>query len=68
MQNKVKVYYNPKGETGNIFFIMAKVKEALKDDKKTKACFDRVKTSKSYKEALDVIGEYVELIATDNEK
>lgn len=62
---KPVVTYNPRGESGNIFFILAKVRDALRKQRRIKDyndCWEKVQQCKSYEDALKVIREYVELI------
>ena len=62
--NKPIVTYDPKGESGNIFYILAKVRLALRKQRRIQDfndCWERVQNSKSYPEALEIIKEYVEL-------
>ena len=59
--NKPVVTYDPKGESGNIFFILAKVRLALRKQRRIQDfndCWERVQKSKSYPEALEIIKEY----------
>ena len=64
------VRFSRRGESGNIFAIMDSVSEELcnvlgriEGRKVADECFDRVYGCDSYEEALDVISEYVELVA-----
>lgn len=59
------VYYNPNGESGNVFFILGSAYSLLlKQDKREDAqeMNDRVMESESYEDALRIIGEYVTLV------
>ena len=50
---------------GNLFYILAEVKEALKrenDFENYKKCYDRVKKTSDFKNAIKIIREYVDLI------
>lgn len=61
-RNKIK--YDSEGQSGNIFFILAKVKLVMKKEGREelfKKCEERVYASSSYKEALKIINEYVQL-------
>lgn len=62
---KPVVKYNPRGESGNIFYILAKVRDALRKQRRIQDyndCWEKVQQCNSYEEALNVIREYVELI------
>ena len=62
---KPVVTYNPRGESGNIFFILAKVRDALRKQRRIQDyndCWEKVQQCKCYEDALKVIREYVELI------
>lgn len=53
------------GEDGNIFNLMGKASKTLKRaglSDKVDEMINKVKQSKSYSQALNVIGEYVEII------
>lgn len=59
------VEYDLRGESGNIFFILARTKEELRKQKRIQdynECWERVQASKSYPEALKIISEYVTLV------
>lgn len=63
-RNELKPKCKLIGEDGNIFFILGRVSRTLKDNGKAdqaKECTDRVMSSKSYTEALQIIMEYVEV-------
>ena len=62
------IYYDPKGESGNIFYILAMVRSELRKQRRIQDyndCWERVQNSHSYEEALKVINEYVELRKED---
>lgn len=62
---KPVVTYNPRGESGNIFFILARVRDALRKQRRIQDyndCWEKVQQCKNYEDALKVIREYVELI------
>lgn len=62
--SKPTIKYNPRGEDGNIFVILAKTREALRKQRRIQDfndCWERVQNSKNYPEALEIIKEYVEL-------
>lgn len=66
---KPVVQFNSIGESGNIFFILAKVRNALRKQSRIQDyndCWERVQNSHSYEEALKVIREYADLIDLDN--
>lgn len=63
--NKETIYYESKGESGNIFFILAKVRDILRKQRRINdynECYEAVLGCDSYDEALDVISEYVFLV------
>ena len=63
--NKPIVEYDPRGESGNIFYILAMVRNALRKQRRIQDyndCWEKVQACKSYEEALKVISEYVTLI------
>ena len=63
--NKPIVEYDPRGESGNIFYILATVRNALRKQRRIKDyndCWEKVQTCKSYEDALKVIREYVTLV------
>ena len=65
---KPVVIYNPKGESGNIFYILAMVRNALRKQRRIQDyndCWERVQKCTSYQEALEVIKEYVDLKEID---
>lgn len=57
MDKKV-VYFDRNGESGNIFYILSMVCEAIGKEKAME-CSARVYQCHSYEEALGIIGEYV---------
>lgn len=62
--SKNKIKYDSQGSSGNIFFILAKVKLVMEQEGKGelfKEVSERVYTSTSYKEALKIIKEYVHI-------
>lgn len=62
---KPVVKYNPRGESGNIFYILAKARDTLRKQRRIQDyndCWEKVQQCNSYEEALNVIREYVELI------
>ena len=62
---KETVYYESRGESGNIFAILANVREVLRKQRRINdynECWEAVQSCKSYDEALDVISEYVFLV------
>ena len=64
MNDNVKPRCKLIGEDGNIFFILARVRRALKvhgKDHEAEEVCKRVTSSKSYEEALGIIAEYVEV-------
>lgn len=64
------IYYNQTGQSGNIFHILYNVQKALKKERRIidwNECRDRVFNCGSYKEALNIISEYVILKETEDE-
>lgn len=62
---KPEIRYNPRGETGNIFWIMSQLRKVMREQRRIDAfnqIWDRVQQSKSYEEALKIISEEAELI------
>lgn len=62
---KETVYYESRGESGNIFFILAKVREVLRNQRRINdynECWEAVQKCGSYQDALDIISDYVILI------
>jgi len=69
--NKLTIHYNSKGESGNIFWILCALRNALEYAGESPAIYknmqERVFASCSYKEALNIIGEKVNLIDINTE-
>lgn len=62
---KETVCYESRGESGNIFAILSKVRDVLRKQRRINdynECWEAVQDCKSYDEALDVISEYVFLV------
>lgn len=69
--NKPVIHFRSRHETGNIFVILAMVLRALQEQGRAdefNGIRDRVTASKSYREALDVIWETVDLVDDDEEE
>lgn len=63
--NKPIIKYNPRGEDGNIYVILIKVREALRKQRRIQDyndCWEQVQMCKSYPEALEIIRKYVNLV------
>lgn len=63
-KDKPILEYNSRGESGNIFWILGMLSEIMKKQRRITAfnsIRDRVFASKSYDEALAIIGEEVTL-------
>lgn len=58
------VFFDSEGETGNIFWILSKASQILNNRKKSMEMISRTIHQQNYKEALNVISEYVELFDT----
>ncbi len=64
---KKEIHYDSSGPEGNIYFILAKVKLAFEREGKLaefEELANRVYSSGSYEEAIQIINEYVSLIDT----
>lgn len=64
MENKIKPKCALIGEDGNIFNLMGIASRTLKQNnlkEESKEMIDRITNSHSYDEALNIIGEYVEI-------
>lgn len=64
-----EVHYQSRHETGNIFAILALVRNVLRKERRINEfneLHDRVLKSGSYENALDIINEKVRLIDDDN--
>lgn len=65
------VKYNSKGESGNIFFILAKVRNVLRKQRRINdynELWCKVQLSMSFEEALEHINQYVELVDEFSQK
>ncbi len=65
---KTKIEFNSSGESGNIYWILSKVRSALRKEHRITEynnLRDAVLNSKSYTEALSCIREKVDLIDLD---
>lgn len=65
---KSAVCFESKGVSGNIFYILGMVQKELRKQRRINdfnELRDRVYNSHSYKEALSIIREYVDLIDLD---
>lgn len=68
MIKKPTVKYESCGESGNIYFVLGLVAGALRKQQRIQDyndCRERVLNSDSYKTALGIIREYVELVDLD---
>lgn len=62
---KPTVKYNPFGESGNIYWIIAAAQRALEKQGKDVDIFTQVEEgSRNYTHALQIIGEHVRLVDT----
>ena len=64
------VFFQSSGESGNIFFILGLARREMQKQRRITEyndLRDRVTSSGSYREALAIIREYVELIDLDGE-
>ena len=68
---KPVVYFNSRGPSGNIFCILGMVQRELRKKRRINdfnELRDKVTNSHSYKEALSIIREYVDLIDLDGKE
>lgn len=59
------IYYDSKGESGNIVVILGKVRNTLRKQRRIdefNECSAAVMKSESYEDALEIIKEYVDLV------
>lgn len=64
----VEIHFRSTGSSGNIFFILGAVRNAMRKQRRISACNelrDRVLDAPSYSNALSIIREYVNLIDND---
>lgn len=67
--DKLKVTFDRRGPSGNIYYILGMAQTVMKKQRRYtdfNTMRDRVFESKSYEDALTIIGEYVELIDVTN--
>ena len=67
--NKPELIYDSRGESGNIFWILGQVRRILQREHRLSdfsRLMERVQSSGSYEEALEIISEEVTLIDTAN--
>ena len=67
---KPTIHYRSRHESGNIFWILASVRDVLQKQRRItdyNDLRDRVMNSGSYREALEHIGQYVTLVDDDAE-
>lgn len=62
--DKPTVYFESRGESGNIFALISLVRKALRDDKKCDALWAKIKQG-SYAQAIELIKQHVNLIDAD---
>ena len=68
MKNKSIVYFNSHGPTGNVYVIMAMVRDVMRKEARFtdfNTMRDRVFESSSYAEALAIMREYVDIVDVD---
>ena len=64
-QKKFKIFYESSGPSGNVYAVLATVRENLKEQNRMEEFAEisrRVQNADSYKEALEIIGETAELV------
>lgn len=62
---KARIEFDSHGESGNIYWILGKVRDALRKQRRIidyNNMWEQVQNSGSYEEALEVIREYVDLV------
>ena len=62
---KARIEFDSRGESGNIYWILGKVRDALRKQRRItdyNNLWERVQNSGSYTEALAIIREYVDLV------
>ena len=62
---KARIEFDSMGESGNIYWILGKVRDALRKQRRItdyNNLWDRAQSSGSYTEALAIIREYVDLV------
>ena len=64
---KPELKYNSRGESGNIFHIMAHAGVLISEPEAAKMRIKVIKDACNYKDALDIINEYVHLVDEDKE-
>ena len=67
---KPVIHFCSRGESGNIFYILGLVRREMQKQRRITEyndLRDRVTASGSYREALEIIREYVDLIDNDRE-
>jgi hypothetical protein len=65
---KPVIYFNSRGQSGNIFYILGMVQIELRKQRRINDfnnLSERVHNSHSYKEALSIIRDYADLIDLD---
>ncbi len=70
-QRTPDVIYDSHGPSGNIFAILGQVKRTMKNQQRSSEfdqLWNRVNQSGSYEEALEIIGEYVNLVDIHTEE
>ena len=63
--NKPVIEYESRGESGNVFWLLGAVHDALRRDRRPtdyNTCRDAVLASHSYDEALSIMSRYVTLM------
>lgn len=71
MKEKTALHFESRGVTGNIFWILGKVRDIMRKERRIieyNDMWEEVQKSGSYEEALQIIGEHVHLIDDDTEK
>lgn len=68
MKTKPKIEFHSSGESGNIHWVLAKLRDALRKQRRIidyNEAWERVQKSGSYTEALAIIREYADLTDLD---
>lgn len=71
MREKPILHFESRGVTGNIYWILGKVRDIMRKERRIAAfndMWDEVQRCDSYEESLQVIGQQVHLIDDDTGK
>lgn len=68
MKEKTALHFESRGVTGNIYWILGKVRDIMRKERRIieyNDMWDEVQKSGSYEEALQIIGQHVKLVDDD---